>query len=201
MEAAKLDNERGQAINDVINQEPRVIHPIIVSAVMPYLNPRQQSATLKYGDSTIGAAVEALKKQPFDETYYGVKKHIDANKENVQYVQKLMVILGEIRRPIAVPYLVKFLEDKRDGKEALCREAAVQLGKIQHRDAISPLIRELEAQDKAGPNDKKMQARRNNHRQPVLDALKTITGQQYKSGAEYRDWWDKNMDTFQKEPK
>ncbi len=202
MEAAKTDTERSSAINEVCGGGTAAIqHPLIVQAVLPYLNPRPIRAGLQYGDGTINAAVGVLKSQPFDETYYGVKKMIGNNRTDLLYVTKLIAIYGEIKCVKAVDDLVEMMRDKRDGRGALCKAATEILGKIGHRDAISQLIAELEEQDKAGPNDVKMKARRADLNAPVLTALKNITGQEFKLGSQYRQWWIKNAETFQKEKK
>ena len=201
MEAAKTDQERSAAISDTCGGSNYVQHPLVADAVIPYLNPRQIRAGLIYGDGVINSAIEALKKQPFDETYYGVKKMIDANRTNIGYVQKLVLIFGEIKCVKAIDMLVDMVRDKRDGRVALCKVAADQLGKIAHRDAISQLIAELEEQDKAGPNDVKLKQRRADLNTTVLNALKQITAQDYKLASQYRSWWIKNAETFQKEKK
>ncbi|MEK7467034.1 MAG: hypothetical protein AAB074_06420 [Planctomycetota bacterium] len=201
MEAAKTDQERASAIGECVGGGGGVQHPLIAQAVIPYLNPRQIKAGLQYGDSTINAALEVLKKQPFDETYYGVKKMIDQNRTNLTYVQRLVTIYGETKCWKAIDELVDMVRDKRDGRVGLGKIAAEQLGKIGHRDAISPLISELEEQDKAGPNDAKMKQRRADLNSAVIDALKKITGQDNKLGSQYRQWWIKNAETFQKEKK
>ncbi|KAF0241227.1 MAG: hypothetical protein FD180_4568 [Planctomycetota bacterium] len=201
MDAAKTDGERSSAIGDVCGGGGSISHPLIAQAVIPYLNPRQIKAGLIYGDSTINAALEVLKKQPFDETYYGVKKMIDQNRTNLPYVQRMVTIYGETKCVKAIDELLEMVRDKRDGRIALCKVAAEQLGKIGHRDAISQLISELEEQDKAGPNDAKMKQRRQDLNGTVVDALKKITGQDNKLGSQYRQWWIKNAETFQKEKK
>lgn len=202
MDAAKTDNERSQAINEVCGGgSASVQHPLIAMAVVPYLNPRQIRAGLQYGDGTINAAIGVLKNQPFDETFYGVKKMIGNNRTNLMYVQKLIAIYGDIKCAKAVEDLVEMMRDKREGRQALCKSAAEILGKIGHRDAIPQLIAELEEQDKAGPNDEKMKLRRLNLNLPVIQALKNITAQDFKLGSQYRQWWIKNAETFQKEKK
>lgn len=201
MDAAKTDGERTTAISDCVGGSNNVQHPIIVEAVLPYLNPRQIKAGLIYGNSVNTAALDVLKKEPFDETYYGVMKFINNNRTNLNYVKQMITVFGEIKCVKAVDELTDMLRDKRDGKIELCKEAATQLGKIGHRDAISDLIAELEEQDKAGPNDTKMKDRRAALNVPVVNALKQITGQDFKLGSQYRSWWIKNAETFQKEPK
>lgn len=201
MDAAKTDAERSSAIAETVGGAAMVQHPLIAKAVTPYLNPRQIKAGLQYGDGTINAAIEVLKKQPFDETYYGVKKMIGDNRTNLGYVQRLIQVYGEIQCVKAVPELIEMMRDKREGRIALCKEAATVLGKIGHRDAISQLIAELEEQDKAGPNDEKMKTRRQDLNTIVIEALKKITGQDFKLGSQYRKWWIQNAETFQKEKK
>lgn len=201
MEAAKTDAERASAIADTVGGAGMIQHPLIAKAVMPYLNPRPIKAGLQYGDGTINAALEVLKKQPFDETYYGVKKMIGDNRTNLSYVQRLIGVYGDIKCVKAVPELVEMVRDKREGRVGLCKEAATVLGKIGHRDAISQLIAELEEQDQAGPNDTKMKARRQDLNSLVIEALKKITGQDFKLGSQYRKWWIQNAETFQKEKK
>ncbi len=201
MEAAKTEGERSSAINEVCGGSGAIQHPLIVQAVVPYLNPRPIRAGLQYGDSTIGAAIGVLKNQPFDETYYGVKKMIANNRTNLPYVQKLIAIFGDIKCAKAVEDLVDMVRDKRDGRIDLGRAAADVLGRIGHRDAVSQLIAELEEQDKAGINDEKMKARRLVMNGPVRNALKNITGQDFKLASQYRQWWNKNAETFQREKK
>jgi hypothetical protein len=201
MEAAKTDSERSAAIGDCGGGSAFVQHPLIAQAVIPYLNPKKIREGLQYGDSVINSACEVLKKQPFDETYFGVKKMIADNRTNLNYVQKLITIYGEIKCVKAIDDLVEMVRDKREGRVGLGKVAADQLGKIGHRDAISQLIAELEEQDKAGINDAKMKQRRADLNTTVINALKLITGQEFKLASQYRQWWIKNAETFQKEPK
>ncbi|NUN49924.1 MAG: HEAT repeat domain-containing protein [Candidatus Brocadiae bacterium] len=201
MDAAKSDAERSMAISESVGGSESLSHPLIASAVLPYINPRPIRQGLQYGDGTVQAALDTLKRQPFDETYYGIMKSINDNRTNEMHVLRCIQVWSEIRAVKAIPTLVKFMQDKREDKLTICRGAVDALGKIMHRDAIPALIAELEEQDKAGANDQKAQTRRSNLNVAVLEALKTITSETFKLGSQYRQWWNKNKDTFQKAPK
>lgn len=201
IDAAKTDQERVSAISEVLALEPRILHPLVAQALLPYINPKPIKKGLQYSDGVHMAVLEGLKEQKFDETYYGLMKSIKDNATNLPYVSRIVVTLGDIKNRKAIPELAKMMADKRDGREDLGRIATTALGVIGHRDAIPYLIKELEEEDKAGRGDTKAVTRRERLNKIVIEALKAITGQDFKLGSEWRAWWNKNMDTFQKEKK
>ncbi|HEX7901981.1 MAG TPA: HEAT repeat domain-containing protein [Planctomycetota bacterium] len=144
-------------------------------------------------------------------------KSLGANAGEPRAVEMALECLGRLGDEAALPHLQRHLADKDD---FVARSAVKAVGALRHASSIDPLIELLKAQEKALANagsggvgpvipsatkgsirpDASIRKNAEALSALIQESLGKITGQAFKTSADWRTWWTANRATFKVGP-